>query len=491
MPRVARWLLTIAGAFAVVALGLYILFRVFVGGVNFAAGGGQLDEGAIQARIKVASPFALSVYARDVANARVLRFTRSGDLLVAQPNLGSILLLRDTDGDGAADQQDPLLTGLNGPNGLDFHQNWLYVALNDAIIRVPFDHAKGHVNGVIEVLVSGLPDGGNHWKKTLRFGPDGLMYVTMGSSCNVCEESDERRAAMVRYSPDGTDETIFARGLRNSAGFAWNDAGELFATDNGRDLLGDNFPPCELNQVVQGGHYGWPYVNGAGLADPDFGPGNEAFVAEALSPVFEFRAHNAPLGIDFLGGAGWPPGYAGAALVALHGSWNRSEKDGYKVVSLHWHADGSIESRDFVSGFLLGDDVIGRPAELAIGPDRAVYIADDYANAVYRVSAGVAAPDAPGLPVLNLSTVTAAQDLEQFDEKQLAAFQVEGAAAFETYACRSCHAGEPGQVLLQDIGSRYDIAGLSAFLRRPTPPMPAHDYEEGTLEALVIFLLTR
>ncbi len=177
--------------------------------------------------------------------------------------------------------------------------------------------------------------------------PDGLLYLTIGSSCNACLEDDERRAAMLRYTPDGKFIDIYATGLRDSAGFDWRGDGALYATDNGRDLLGDDFPPCELNQIEQGGFYGWPFANGARVPDPDLGTGRGAVIAASIPPVFGFRAHNAPLGIVFLKSEHQRAELRGAALVALHGSWNRSQKDGYKVVALHWDADGSIHASDF------------------------------------------------------------------------------------------------------------------------------------------------
>ncbi len=205
----------------------------------------------------------------------------------------------------------------------------------------------------------------------------------------VCEEKDPRRAAILRYRPDGTGEEIYATGLRNAVGFDWRPgSGELYATDNGRDLLGDDFPPCELNRIVKGGFYGWPYANGDRVKDPDYGDGQGDRVRASIPPVHAFRAHNAPLGITFVRGQGVPPAYRHAALVALHGSWNRTRKDGYKVVSLHWREKGGIEERDFAVGFEVDGNVIGRPVDVVEGPDGAFYISDDYASAVYRVAFG-------------------------------------------------------------------------------------------------------
>jgi len=163
----------------------------------------------------------------------------------------------------------------------------------------------------------------------------------------------------------------------------WDDA--LYATENGRDLLGDDLPPDELNRIEQNAFYGWPFVYGAGVPDPDLGAGHAAEAARAIAPVHAFRAHNAPLGLAFLRGPGLPPGYSRTALVALHGSWNRSQPDGYKVVALDWQPDGRIVERDFLTGFLGDAGVLGRPAGIAQGPDGAIYITDDYAGVIYRV----------------------------------------------------------------------------------------------------------
>jgi glucose/arabinose dehydrogenase len=347
------------------------------------------DASLVGSRIRAADGFRVELYAADVPNARFLRVTPRGDLLVSQPKHGRITLLeRDADGDGRADGQRALAEDRNHPHGLDLHDGWLYVGELDVISRVRFDPATRATEGAFERLVTDLPAGGNHWTRTVRIGPDGWMYVSVGSSCNVCIEQDERRAALLRFRPDGSEPEIYATGLRNAVGFDWQPGtGDLYATDNGRDLLGDDFPPCELDRVVRGGFYGWPYFNGDNVPDPDFGDRVPPELARrAIPPAHGFRAHNAPLGITFVRGRDAPPGYRGAALVALHGSWNRTEKDGYKVVSLHWGGDGSIEERDFLVGFERDEDVIGRPVDVAEGRGGAFYVSDDYAGVVYRVT---------------------------------------------------------------------------------------------------------
>jgi glucose/arabinose dehydrogenase len=361
----------------------------------FGRGTDAPGEPTIRERLKVPDGFALSKYAEGIQGARWLLPTPAGDFLVSAPRHGKIVLVeRDRDGDGLSDGHRDLLTELDRPHGMELVEDWLYVAEADGFGRIRFevDGPEGaRVIGDFEKLVDDLPAGGNHWTRTIRLGPDGWLYVNVGSSCNVCEEEDpRRRAAMLRFRLDGSGEETVATGLRNSAGFDWRpETGALYATENGRDLLGDDFPPCELNRIEPGGFYGWPYANGNRVPDPDLGKGREAEIARSIPPVFDFRAHNAPLGITFLRGASLPDGWRGVALVALHGSWNRTRKDGYKVISLHWDdaADDDIRARDFLTGFELDDDVIGRPVDVAEGADGAIYVSDDFAGVIWRVHA--------------------------------------------------------------------------------------------------------
>jgi len=340
-------------------------------------------------RLEAPAGWRVERFADGIENARWLLVTPNGDLLLTRPKSGEVILLEaDRDGDGRSDGRHVVVSGLNLPHGMDLHDGWLYVGETDAVGRIRFDPATGKTTGELERVVTGLPGGGNHWTRTVRFGPDGWMYVSIGSSCNVCQEDDPRRATITRYRPDGSGEEIFATGLRNAVGFDWRPSdGKIYATDNGRDLLGDDFPPCELDLVEKGSFYGWPIANGNRIPDPDFGAGQDARIKSSVPPVHPFRAHNAPLGIVFLRGDSVPDGYRGEAIVALHGSWNRSKKDGYKVVSLHWLPDGRIDERDFLTGFLGSDDddVVGRPVAVVQGPDGAVYVSDDFAGCVYRV----------------------------------------------------------------------------------------------------------
>jgi len=459
-------------------------------------------------RIRVAGGLQVETWARDIPNARMLRFTPAGDLLVSQPRRGQILLLLgDRDGDGHSDGRRVLVDGLDRPHGLDLDGSHLFIAEAGRIARFDFEESgpgTARVAGVPVPIVEDLPEGGNHWSRTLRFGPDGDLYLSVGSSCNVCEESDPRRAAILRFEPDGSGGEIHARGLRNAVGFDWQPGtNELYATDNGRDLLGDDFPPCELNRVEPGGFYGWPYANGDREPDPDFGEGHAAEIESSIPPAHGFASHNAPLGITFVRQSDPPADLDRAALVALHGSWNRTVKDGYKVVSLHWDESGAIEERDFLTGFNLDGDVIGRPVDVAEGPDGAFYVSDDYAGVVYRV----AAPDsreqtanqraetglmAEGEP----SSPTVRDPLAELDEPSRRSLVARGGALFAERGCGGCHLVEeatPGVVVkrLERLGQRYSLDSLTAFFLAPTPPMPVFDATPQERRALAAFLLER
>jgi glucose/arabinose dehydrogenase len=452
-------------------------------------------ESAFGSRIRSPEGSSAGLFAEGIPGARFLRFTETGDLLVSQPRSGQVLLLfRDADGDGRADGREVLLAGLHRPHGMDLHEGWLYVGETDAVVRVGFDAEGRRTLGEPERVVTGLPSGGNHWTRTVRIGDDGWMYVSVGSSCNVCVEEDDRRAALLRFRPDGSEPEVYATGLRNAVGFDWRPGtGELFATDNGRDLLGDDFPPEELNHVVRGGFYGWPFANGDRIPDPDHGTGRAREIEGSIPPAHGFRAHTAPLGITFLQGEDAPDSYRGAALVALHGSWNRSEKDGYAVVSLHWLPDGSVEERDFLWGFLEDGDVIGRPVDVAEGPDGAIYVSDDYAGSIYRVAWGEA-PRAAGVRTLVDASVRA-DPLEGLALAELEARGARGADLYEVHACAGCHETERalGGVVpkeLDGLGDRYDLDALSALLETPTPPMPVYPLSDAERRDLAVYLFT-
>ncbi len=342
----------------------------------------------VAAQLTVPPGYRIGIWARDLPSVRLLRPLPDGSLVATQPRGGRVVLLRpDGDGDGLSDGTEVLLEGLDGPNGVDVAGGFLYVAERSAVGRMPFDESGGRATGTYERIVTGLTGDGAHWRKALRIGPDGALYVGLGSTCNACVEEDPRRAAIMRFEADGRSGRVYATGLRNPYGFDWAPwDGALYATENGRDLLGDDLPPDELNRIEDGAFYGWPWRHGADVTDPDMGPGPAQLLAAARPPAHAFRAHNAPLGIRFLRHPVHGPGYARAALVALHGSWNRSIPDGYAVVSLHWDPNGRIEERIFVGGFRGAAGLIGRPVDVAEAPDGAIFVSDDYAGVIYRVT---------------------------------------------------------------------------------------------------------
>jgi len=464
-------------------------FNAPLASMIFGTGGPPLtSEG--RARLKGPPGWSVSPFA-EIPNARLIRFTEAGDLLISAPRSGTLWrVTADQDQDGRADEVTPLPLSLDRPHGLDLHGGFLYIGEGSRVVRVPFDLSTGAPTGEPEVIVDGLPNGGNHWTRTVAIGPDEKLYVAVGSSCNVCLEEDERRAAILRYSLDGSDYELFATGLRNPVDFAWQPGtGALYTTDNGRDLLGNDFPPCELNRVEQGGFYGWPYRNGHNVADPDFGGQRPDLESIATPPAHPFRAHNAPLGIGFADPTTAPEAYRDAAFVALHGSWNRTEKDGYKVVSLHWLPDGTIEERDFLTGFEQDDDVIGRPVDAAWGPDGALYVTDDYAGVVWRVAQGTSPLTSS---VSRPASQTDATAMPSATAEQIA----EGAQLYQTHACAGCH--EAGEALegvvphpLRALGERYTQANLATFFLAPTPPMPRFDLDVKQREALAAYLLGR
>lgn len=336
-----------------------------------AAGPTPLDI----SKIRVPPGFRIEVFARDLPGARFMLFTPSGDLLVSLMGAGQIASVN------AAGQVSIVARGLSQPHGLALRGNDLYVA-EQRQVRV----YRGMDFSRSEVVVSGIP-GGGHSTRTIGFGPDGKMYLSVGSSCNLCIEGDARRAAIVRYNVDGSGQEIFGRGLRNSVGLRWHPlTRELWATDNGFDNLGDDVPPEEINIVRQGRDYGWPFCYANRQVNP-MPPGPRPEVCPNTEPAaLEMEAHSAPLGFDFYTGSRFPLDYCSDAFVAFHGSWNRSTPTGYKVVRIHSRNGTPAQIEDFASGWLEGRLTSGRPVDVLTGPDGSLYISDDMVGVVYRVT---------------------------------------------------------------------------------------------------------
>jgi len=385
---------------AIVVIGLGIIAVKIPGGltgswVMISAVTGfntaQASSDMAASNFELADGFSVNLFAGELDGPRFMLVSESQDIIVSFTKIGQIAVLRDLDSDGIADSTEVLISDLNDPQGLAFDGDWLYFSERDKVSKVRFDHKTGALIGTPETVIADLPFGHphrSHNAKALGISPNRKLHINVGSPCNICEPEDPRYSAMLRAELDGTDMVIFASGLRNSIGFDWAPwSGELFATVNARDMLGDDFPPDELNLITEGGFYGWPYYHGDNVPDPEFGDQRPDLLDSAITPAFKFNPHNAPLGIHFLNHTDTlPEQFNRSALVALHGSWNRSSLDGYKVIALQWNDQGEIHSRDFMTGFLSPQGVIGRPVDIAENRSGDLYISDDLAGRIYRVS---------------------------------------------------------------------------------------------------------
>lgn len=308
-----------------------------------------------------------------------------GQLYVAERGAGRVVCLPDRDGDGVADGVEVVADGLSRPSSIAFYQDGsLYVGEPTRIVRLSDPDAQG-VFQRREVIIDGLPSGG-HNTRTVLFSPDwSTLFVSIGSSCNVCVEDDERRATIMRYNPDGSGGEVYARGLRNAVGIVFRPGtGELWATNNGRDWLGENLPPDTVHLVERGDDFGWPYCHAGRIVDPDLG---QAGACEGTKGAqVELQAHSAPLGLTFYTGEQFPQAYQGDLFVAYHGSWNRDVPTGYKVVWIPFEEGAPGSVYDFAVGWLLeGGDRWGRPVDVATGADGSLFVSDDSGGRIYRI----------------------------------------------------------------------------------------------------------
>jgi len=334
------------------------------------------------------SDIKIAIFSDAVPKARHMAFDDQGILFLSQAKEGKVVALPDSDKDGKADNVIKILEGRDVPHGLAFVQlkdgYYLYIAEETQIIRIkriqkPFTYGKP------ETFVKGIPDGG-HYTRTIKI-KDNQLYLSVGSSCNVCIEKNKLRAAISRFNINGSGGGIFAEGLRNSVGIEFSPyTGELWGVNNGRDMLGDDHPKEELNIIRQGKHYGWPYCYESQTFDEDFGKSFDCSKSE--SPAYTFTAHMAPLGLAFYQKGTLPEKYNNSAFIAFHGSWNRSVPAGYKVVRLKLDTKGNILSHeDFITGWLKDNGKPdGRPVDIEQSPEGDLYLSDDYLGAIYKIS---------------------------------------------------------------------------------------------------------
>ncbi len=326
--------------------------------------------------------FKINIFAAGMNAPRSLDTDDAGNIYVTDKGTGEVLLFVDNDKDNVADEEIVIDTGLRNIHGIDWYNNNLYVGEEHQILVYNNIRADGQYDSK-EVLVAGLPSGAGHNTRTVKVGSDNKLYVSVGSSCNVCDETDERRAAIVTYNLDGSGEEIFARGLRNTVGFTFI-SDKLWGVDNGRDLIGDNIPPEELNLIEKGKHYGWPYCHGQGVVSPEY-PDHVSFCEnETAFPVVEMTAHSAPLGITPLPlGSDWTTGEH--VLIAYHGSWNRTVPTGYKLVLVDISTEPKVVG-DFATGWLQNNgEAWGRPVDVKFIDGNTLLVTDDRAGVIYAI----------------------------------------------------------------------------------------------------------
>ncbi len=333
--------------------------------------------------------FQIEVFASGVETARGMDFDDFGNIYVTGRE-GKLYFLTDKDKVNGADEIKIIDSSLNSPHGIDYYKGDLYIGEQSQIVVYKNINENGEFSEK-RVLIPNLPIGG-HSTRTVKIGPDSKIYVSIGSSCNVCEESDSRRAAIVRYNLDGSGETIFASGLRNTVDFEFkldeeNLEYKIFGVDNGRDRIGDDIPPEEVNLIENGSNYGWPFCYGKKIANPEYNDKNQFCLDQTKDSYIDMQAHAAPLGIAFpnLEAENFPNSLLNNAFIGFHGSWNRTTPTGYKVVRVDVN-DPSKSPVNFVTGWLLDSgDYWGRPVDTAFDFENNLYISDDYAGAIYKV----------------------------------------------------------------------------------------------------------
>jgi len=345
----------------------------------------QLDK------LKLPEGFSIDVWAAEVPNARSMAVSESGIVFVGNRQENNVYALVDENGDGKADSKYVLATDLRMPNGVAIKDGDLYVAEVSRILRFK-DIENNLTKPSYEVVYDGYPEEAHHGWKFIAFGPDGLLYIPVGAPCNICVSEDPIFASITRLdvSKPGAKPEIYAHGVRNSVGMTWHpETKELWFTDNGRDMLGDDTPDCELNKATSlGQHFGYPYWHASTIKDPEVGSeGKEA--AFYTAPEAKLGAHTAPLGLRFYTGDQFPADYKNQLFIAKHGSWNRSKKSGYEVILARLDPAGKVSGQEvIVSGWLdqATQEAWGRPVDVQQLADGSLLISDDVANCIYRLS---------------------------------------------------------------------------------------------------------
>jgi glucose/arabinose dehydrogenase len=342
------------------------------------------------AQLRAPSGFKINKFADGIGKPRILVADGNGHIYASDREAGIVMMLTDADSDGMSENTKTVAT-IKQAHGLSMHNGKMYIAaVNEVYVA---DINPDGTLGQPKMIIDDLPDGGQHPNRTIAFGPDNKMYLSVGSTCNSCPEPNPENATLLRADEDGSNRKVFAKGLRNTIGFGWHPAtSELWGMDHGIDWLGDNEQKEEVNQIKQGADYGWPYIYGEGKYNPGDRPQGDTtyqqYLQKTTLPTLTYQAHSAPMAMAFYSGAMFPGEYKNDAFVAMRGSWNRSEPVGYKIVRLHFENNKPVRFDDFVTGFIVNDKKahFGRVVGLTVHKDGSLLFSDDTNGVIYRVS---------------------------------------------------------------------------------------------------------
>ena len=360
------------------------------GGAIFRPGVQMTTDELVQ-QLKVPTGFKVNKFADGMGKPRIMAINSAGQVYVTDREAGVVMLLQDTNGDGLSDQKTTV-ANIPQAHGLAMYNGKLYVVAVKELYSFTMNMDGSLTNK--ETLITDLPDGGQHPNRTIAFGPDNMLYISVGSTCNSCPEPNPENATMLIANPNGTDRKVFAKGLRNTIGFGWHpQTGELWGMDHGIDWLGDDEQKEELNKIVRGANYGWPYIYGEGKYNPGDRPKGDTTYQQYLQlttlPSLTYQAHAAPMAMAYYTGTQFPAEYQNDALVAMRGSWNRTSPVGYKVVRVHFENGQPTRFDDFLTGFLINGNThhFARLVGVAVNPrDGSLLVSDDTNGVIYRVS---------------------------------------------------------------------------------------------------------
>ncbi len=386
--------------FAVFFISIFWIIKTYIGDIrpilfpvvkNNSISKPQSKLGTqIDIDLKLDKEFQIGVFAKDLGKVRDIVFSPGGVLIASVPESGKIIMLPDRNKDGIADEVNTIASRLERPHGVAFFNNYLYIAEETRVSRYYWTDQK-LIGGVarLEKKLFNLPKGGNHTSRTITFDKSGTMYVSIGSSCDVCIEKHPFLASVIISDFEGKTPQIYAKGLRNSPFITINpDTQELWGTEMGRDFLGDNLPPDEINIIKNNKNYGWPLCYGEKVHDTKFDKNiyTDDPCYNTIPPIFQIPAHSAPLGIQFIKSDQFPKSWQGDLFVSYHGSWNRSSPIGYKVVRLDVEGNKIVKEEDFLTGFLQNGGATGRPVDLEFNNNGDLFLSDDKSGSIYIIS---------------------------------------------------------------------------------------------------------